>query len=548
MSTFTELYPTPRTLADKLLAGIEWGEIETVLEPSAGKGDLARVVARHMTRLRDRYGDDGQDTKGKACIDCVELEPELRASLKGQGFRVVHDDFLTYRTAKHYDLIVSNPPFSDGARHLLAMLELVRYGGIVRCLLNAETLRNPYSYERKTLCKKLAELGAEVEYLPGEFESAERKTSVEVALVKVTIADSLPESIIVEELKAAQHAEELRTGAEDKLVSADFVQAIVARYRFEVDVGVRLIKEYRAVEPHLLNALRHGKDGDFRQPILSLSIEDRRVNGGTLTNEYVRLTRLKYWEALFQSPEFTAKLTNDLQKALFAKVEALGDYEFSHVNILSIQADMAAQTTSAIEDAILKLFDELSCRHAWSKEDDEFSRNVHYYSGWATNKAWKINEKVILPFYGKDWDGKIDKWKTHEMLGDIERCLAFLAGGKPPTISLGQAIEVARLAGWGKEVDAEHFTFKIFKKGTVHLRFKDERLLARFNIFGSQRKKWLPQSYGRTRYADMTTEERAVVDSFEGAESYAKVVAEPEAYLLDTSRLLSLPAPRAEVA
>lgn len=134
------------------------------------------------------------------------------------------------------------------------------------------------------------------------------------------------------------------------------------------------------------------------------------------------------------------------------------------------------------------------------------------------------------------------------MLGDIERCLAFLAGGKPPTISLSQAIEVARLAGWGKEVDAEHFTFKIFKKGTVHLRFKDERLLARLNIFGSQRKKWLPQSYGRVRYADMTTEERAVVDSYEGAEAYSKVVAEPEAYLLDTGRLLALPEPRMEVA
>lgn len=33
-------YPTPPDLAEKLLAGIDWTMIETVLEPSAGKGDL----------------------------------------------------------------------------------------------------------------------------------------------------------------------------------------------------------------------------------------------------------------------------------------------------------------------------------------------------------------------------------------------------------------------------------------------------------------------------------------------------------------------------
>ena len=39
-------YPTPPELADKLLSGIDWNYIETVLEPSAGKGNLIKAAAQ----------------------------------------------------------------------------------------------------------------------------------------------------------------------------------------------------------------------------------------------------------------------------------------------------------------------------------------------------------------------------------------------------------------------------------------------------------------------------------------------------------------------
>lgn len=42
-------YPTPQPLAEKLLDGIKWDEIDCVLEPSAGKGDLALYAAKKCT-------------------------------------------------------------------------------------------------------------------------------------------------------------------------------------------------------------------------------------------------------------------------------------------------------------------------------------------------------------------------------------------------------------------------------------------------------------------------------------------------------------------
>ena len=39
-----QFYPTPKELAQRMLANIDWNKVNTVLEPSAGKGDLVEVV------------------------------------------------------------------------------------------------------------------------------------------------------------------------------------------------------------------------------------------------------------------------------------------------------------------------------------------------------------------------------------------------------------------------------------------------------------------------------------------------------------------------
>jgi len=530
----SEFFPTPPRLISRLLAGISFGEIENVAEPSAGKGDIAAAVAKRIEYARKRdYSRNKNDGKGH--IDCIELDETLRSTLKGSGFRVVHDDFLTFHTRKHYDLIVMNPPFSDGARHLMKALELAQYGGQVRCLLNAETIRNPYTNERKALARKLKELGATITFHEDEFEKAERPTDVEVALISVDIPNSLPDSIILDDLHEARKTEAAKLGQPTDIASCDFVQAIVARYRFEVDAGVRLIHEYQRIRPHLLECLRD-KDAS---PILNLTIDDRKASGDIL-NGYVRLTRLKYWQALFQAPEFTGQLTSNLQRELSAKVEELAEYEFSRVNILSIQRDLSKQTISSIEETILKQFDELSRQHSYDKD----SANIHYFNGWCTNKAWKINEKVILPAYGC-WDSNIfHKWRFYGRIGeelrDLEKCLAFLNGGLPPEASICAALKRAEDEQQSANIESSFFDVTFYKKGTCHIRFTRRDLLDRMNRFGAQRKQWLPPSYGKRSYTDMDPTERGAVDSFEGQATYAKVVADPGKYIIEPTGMLQL--------
>ena len=194
-------YPTPEALADRLLAGIDWRFVQSVLEPSAGKGDLARSVVDRIQR--GRWHAKREDAV-KACdIDCIEIDPVLRQTLEGQGFRVVHDDFLGFETQKRYHLIVMNPPFDQGEKHLCKALQMVQRGGMVRCILNAETLRNPFSEGRKTLARELADCGAKIEYVSGGFAKAERRTDVEVALVSVDIPAVKVDSTIMDDMRKA---------------------------------------------------------------------------------------------------------------------------------------------------------------------------------------------------------------------------------------------------------------------------------------------------------------------------------------------------------
>ena len=64
--TGSQFYQTPPSLADRMLAGINWHMVETVLEPEASKGDLMYQITSQYCisrrELRDvldlDYGDE----------------------------------------------------------------------------------------------------------------------------------------------------------------------------------------------------------------------------------------------------------------------------------------------------------------------------------------------------------------------------------------------------------------------------------------------------------------------------------------------------------
>lgn len=529
-----DFYPTPQNLIDKMLCDLDFKIISSILEPSAGKGNI-------IEELKKREGGLYGYKKYQFNIDCIEADQNLQHILKGKNFRVVHNDFLTYNTMKEYDLIVMNPPFSNGCKHLLKALEMQRRnGGAVVCALNAETLKNICTNDRLDLQRKLTEYNAKIEFIQDVFLDAERKTNVEIALIKVQLPEVKRNSFILDGLRKAQEQKELIQEESTQLVNGDFFKSIVAQYQLEVEAGIKLIKEYFAMQPFILSEFeKDGKTGEIIQKggcMISMNI-----GGNDLSiNKYVELVRRKYWRALFKNQKFIGQLTDNLQRNFYNKVEELSNYDFSLYNIYQLKIDIQKNIVKGIEETIMELFEEFSNKYHYY---NEMSKNIHYYNGWKTNKAWIINKKVIIPLAG--WRNMNYSWGRYNpsnydvvsKLKDIEKCFNYLDGGLTEAVDLEESLKFAEEYEETKNIQLKYFTVSFYKKGTCHIIFDNEELLKKFNIFGSQHKGWLPPSYGKKSYKDMTFEEKVVVNEFEGEKEYNKVVSNKEFYLFDRNNL-----------
>lgn len=522
-----EFYPTPKSLLNKIFDGVDWKQVDTILEPSAGKGDIIEFIQNSEEAHRYHHNFE---------IDCIEKDPNLQAVLKQKGFRLVHDDFFTFHTWKQYDLIVMNPPFSCGDKHLLNALKLQEDGGNVICILNAETLKNPYSVTRQALALRLEDLHANVSYMQNEFVSAERKTSVEIAVVKVSIPKKERDSRIFSELRESKQMSEQTVQEPTSLAENDYIKAAVKQFELETEAGIRLIREYQAMKPYMLRSLSGGNLAK-NDSILYLTMDKYNPCSPEVTeNEFLKVVRLKYWTSIFNDSRFTGHMTSNLLSEYRTQIDKLADYDFSCFNIKTIQADIAIKLVKGVEECIVKLFDELSFQYSYS---DELGRNIHYYNGWKTNKAWIINKKVILPWmnaWGR-YNGSYDpaSYEIIEKLADIEKALDYLSGSSGNERGIRETLHKAKKIGQTKKIPLKYFTVTFYKNGTCHIEFTDLELLKKLNIFGSQQKGWLPPAYGKKSYFDMDEEEKKVIDEFEGVESYVETMTNSDYYLYSAS-------------
>lgn len=517
-----EFYPTPEPLARKLAEDFKLWEINTILEPSAGKGDL-------MHGFLKQFGSRDAD---RVSVFCCEIEPELCEILKSKRCRVIGSDFLQFNTYQKFDLILMNPPFSDGDKHLLKALKMQENGGHIKCILNAETIKNPYSNSRKELVRLLEEYNAKIEYVENGFNNAERKTNVEVALISVDIPQNQKyKSILVEHLEKArldEQKQDYQVGtAETALDGRNFFNIIVGRYNAECKNAVTIIDEFAKLQPLVQSSF------DKESPIIFLSISCRNELSGYSNRDKVLCEiRRKYWSALFQSQQFSEKMTQDLKSRFLARVNDLIFYEFNEENIKKMYIEMNKQITGGIEEAIIKLFDHFSIKSYW----DENSSNVHYFNGWKTNKAYIVNKKVIqrlcgTSYFGERWEVR---YETQEVLEDMEKVFDYLNPVKEEHETIRQTVSrYEREKKSTQIVEFYYFKCQFYKKGTCHITFKNENLLKKFNLYGCIHHNWLFDSYGKKPYKEMNAEEQMVVDEFEGEKAYAETYRKAGYYLTD---------------
>lgn len=535
-----ELYPTPEDVARKMTRLVDFKKVKSILEPSAGYGNLAAAAVKAYDESHYRgFSEKEHDPFLSDVLDLVEIDEKCRAFLKSKKANVVADDFLKLQTFKRYDLIIMNPPFSDGVKHILKAIEMQRYGGQIVCLLNSETINNPYTLERKVLIEKIEYYGGKVFDYGSCFTHSERPTDVNISCVYIDIPKGA-QSDILDGLKKAVEAEERESDECQQLSSEldEYMRAIVGQYRRECEAGLKLINEFYAVSKISLTSFKN----DFKQSILELKVYGK--GDGSIENRYLESVRYKYWEAFFARPEICKKMTGDMQSEFYSRLGELKKIEFNLDNIYELQVRMTKDTIGSIENAIMELFHEFAREHSWYAE---CAKNIHhYYNGWATNKCGVINKKVIIPLSGFRDNYRGEKvlaldYDPRRKIVDIEKVFSYLDTGVTDCWeTVDKIMERAQSIGQSQNIEFKYFTVTFYKKGTAHIVFKDMELLKRFNIFAGQREGGLPPSYGKKAYSDMTEREKAIIDEFQGEEDYGNVLLNSEKYIVTSESLLAL--------
>lgn len=162
-------FPTPRAVAARVVELANIPDNARVLEPSAGKGDLADAVRRAVP---------------SAQLDVVELRPSLREVLALKGYNLVADDFLAFHGGP-YPRIVMNPPFEHGqdAAHVRHAFELLEPGGVLVAIVSEGLF---FREDAAAFRAWLAEVGGVDERVAqGAFLESDRPTGVATRIVTI---------------------------------------------------------------------------------------------------------------------------------------------------------------------------------------------------------------------------------------------------------------------------------------------------------------------------------------------------------------------------
>ena len=598
-----QFYPTPEELAYKLIAKLDFARVKSVLEPSAGKGNFIESLDKfrreemntyciqRMSDRRDRLSDKNEkphffstkaetiafaeetfgkkfatvgeakdyinslesengywwefhtykkkDSETRLDIMCVEYDSNLCAILRSKNWLVNNTDFLDWCSFSRYDTVLMNPPFADGDKHLLKAIALTENGGQICCILNAETIRNPYTQTRQLLKEKLDEYHAEIEFVDDAFKNAEVKADVDVALIYINIPDKIVgEDIAKNFVKGDVYETEYKEFSNTQLYAGDAISLLIEQFNLEARYGLKLIDTFNAMKQYI------PMDKDNAARLISISVRGCSEDDPSISeaNRYMRSLRQKYWELAFQTTQISGLLTDAARERYQHEIKRFRDYDFTLSNIKQLQLELSQSLDGNIHDAIVNLYDMFT--YKYSRENP---KNVHLFNGWNTNQGFKVNpKKVIVPLYLYQTYGSWGSWdvtRLRDFLTEVEKVFVYLDASRTEGDSVEQIILNKYGYGSSKTYAGEDLSFKYFdvevkKKGTIHIKWKCDELIKKLTIIGCKAHGTLPNDYGTKKYKDLDKEHKDVVDSFESEKEYGDTVDNVKFYTEASSMVL----------
>lgn len=475
-----QFYPIPEAAAREMTADLKL-DFKRILDPQAGKGDLLDYIKKR-TRNGGYY-----DERYTAELYAIEKDPDLRQVLAGKGYKVLDSDFLTYNGYMYFDYILMNPPFKDGTKHLIKAWE-VSSGALIRCLLNAETLRDPYTQERQQVSRLIEQYGSK-RNLGSIFARSERPTDVEVVLV--TLQDTRPkEQFRLDFDPATVGGEDFNLGdlADNALAPANIFESYEARHRAALAAFKELLAARQKVNFYLNGLLPSlGKDGNG---IMAEAIGKGSPDLAFM--EFLQTTTTLGWDTLFNKTKLSNVTTEGVRKEIEKMQAAQGSMSFTAANMGDLFDMLYLNRDQIMINCLLEAFDMLT-KH--------YNENREAIPGWKTNAAYLVGKRFILPNVGDSWGGKDLDWTQARKIGDLEKALCFISGKKFENIRHVESCYNSLDNNFGEWVESEFFQTKLYKKRTMHFLWRDEDLRREFNArVARHRWGWMPEKVKQGAY------------------------------------------------
>ncbi len=429
-----QFYPTPVAVLDLLNLDCK---NKIVLEPQAGKGDIIDYLHMH----------------GAKQVLAYEINQDLQKIVSSKC-RLLGGDFFdcTAEDISHVNMIVMNPPFENADKHIIHAWKIAPEGCEIVSLCNNETIAKDYRYEQ--LSRLISDYG-DSENLGDVFSTAERKTNIDVAVVRlfkpVTSSTFDFDGFFIDEDDEQQNTE--------GIMPYNAVRAIVNQY-------VATMKSFDRMKEHLdmINALT--------KPIGLGSIQLQvNYNESALTKEdFNKIIQKRSWNVLFDKMNMRKYVTSGVMKDINSFVEKQTKYPFTMKNIYRmfqvIYGTRADRFNQALEEAI-----------------DAFTKHTHEnrfgVEGWKTNCGYMLNKKFIVdwmvePKYSDHSLVTLRSSNNEEKISDLTKVLCNITGTNFNEIPhlrdyfiFHKGLKTNQWYTWG------FFEIKCFKKGTVHIKFKD---------------------------------------------------------------------------
>jgi len=473
-----DFYPTPETVIQQMIEGLSI-EGKVILEPSAGSGNIVRAL---------------QQAGAREVIAC-ENDPQL-IKITQSLCRVVEKDFLNLTSDKisHIDAIAMNPPFSAGAQHILHAYHIAPAGCHIIALCNLETINNPYTKSREEL-KTLVETYGQFQDLGDCFSTAERKTGVNVALIRL----DKPGNNYDQEFAGFFTDEDPEEEQANGLMRYNEIRDLVNRYVESIKIYDKQLET--AVK---LNELQKDyfdlSDPDDRRGEIAISINQGGVQ--VARNEFKKRMQKSGWRWIFEKMDLKKTATKGLREDINKFVEKQQSVPFTMKNIYHM-LDMVIQTTGQrMDKAILEVFDKLT-QHT--------HENRHNVEGWKTNSHYLLTEKFIMPYvFTVDYNGK-PRTTYHgwdEPLNDLVKAMCYVTGTNYDGLTYPNLSDFTRRISmnWGEWHSWGFFEIKAFKKGTAHIKFQNQDHWALLNQRIAKLKGYaLPEKKAQTAYQKRQT-------------------------------------------